>query len=135
MVDRHTPEQRQRNMRAASRQKDTAPEMELRRGLTRAGLTGYRLHRRDVPGKPDLAWIGARVAVFVDGAFWHGHPRKFRKGRSEWWDRKIAQNVERDRQVNELLEAKGWQVIRLWDFEIAEDLAASVDRVRAALGR
>ncbi len=73
MADHLSPEGRSRNM-AAIRSKDTKPELAMRAALRRAGATGYRLHRRDIPGRPDAAFIRWKVAVFVDGAFWHGHP-------------------------------------------------------------
>lgn len=121
-------------MMAAVRREDTKPELLLRRALRRAGLRGYRLHRKDLPGTPDLAWIGRRVAVFVDGAFWHGHPSAFTKGKSgEFWDQKIETNVQRDRRVDAALEADGWKVLRFWDFEVDNDIEACVSRVREAL--
>src|SRR5689334_12677307 len=79
--DNLTPEQRSRTM-SRIRAKGTKPELILRRGLWRRGIRGYRLHRRDVPGNPDVAWITAKVAVFVDGAFWHGHPSAYTPGKS-----------------------------------------------------
>jgi DNA mismatch endonuclease (patch repair protein) len=74
------------------------------------------------------------LAVFVDGAFWHGHPSRHRVGRSgAYWDEKIAKNVERDRRVDAELRALGWRVIRVWDFEVKRDLDAVVLTVRSAL--
>lgn len=106
----------------------------MRRALSGAGLRGYRLHRRDVPGCPDIAWIGRRVAVFVDGAFWHGHPSAYRNGQSgPFWDVKIANNMKRDAQVNETLQQAGWTVIRFWDFEIDDSIDQCVEAVSAAL--
>src|SRR5690554_229053 len=102
---------------------NTAPEVKLRRALWAAGFRGYRLHRRDLPGTPDLAWIGKKIAVFVDGAFWHGHPSAFTPGKSgQFWDEKIRQNIARDERVDAELLESGWTVIRLWDFEVAKDL-------------
>lgn len=75
-----------------------------------------------------------RLAVFVDGAFWHGHPDKYWKGRSgPYWDAKIGRNMERDQLVNRELTAAGWRVLRLWDFEIERDPLAAAQRVRSAL--
>jgi DNA mismatch endonuclease (patch repair protein) len=74
------------------------------------------------------------LAVFVDGAFWHGHPTKFKPGRSgQYWDDKIAGNIARDRAANEALAAAGWQVMRMWDFEVTRDAEAAAERVRRAL--
>jgi len=102
--------------------------------LYAGGVRGWRCHWSRVPGKPDIAWPGRRVAVFVDGAFWHGHPSRHRPGRSgEFWDKKIARNVERDRRVDAELTALGWHVLRLWDFEVQREPGQSVARVGALL--
>jgi DNA mismatch endonuclease (patch repair protein) len=133
MADTRTPEQRSRIM-AANRAKNTSPELLLRKSLYAAGLRGWRCHYKRAPGAPDLAWPGRKVAVFVDGAFWHGHPSRHKPGRSgAYWDEKIAANIERDRRVDAELRALGWKVVRFWDFEIRRDAAAVTDRVRAAL--
>lgn len=116
---------------AAVRAQDTGPELALRHALYAMGLRGYRIHRRDVPGRPDVAWIGRRIAVFVDGAFWHGHPSAFKPGKSGvFWDRKIGANIERDRRIDEQLRSEGWEVLRLWDFEVERDVRTCAERVR-----
>jgi DNA mismatch endonuclease (patch repair protein) len=133
VADTRTPEQRKRIM-AAVRSKDTSPEVRLRRALFHAGVRGWRCHYARAPGKPDLAWPSLRVALFVDGGFWHGHPSRHRPGRSgTYWDEKIAGNVARDRKADAALEGAGWTVIRIWDFEIRRGLPAVVDRVVSAL--
>jgi DNA mismatch endonuclease (patch repair protein) len=133
VADTRTPQQRRRIM-AAVRQKNTEPEVALRQALFAAGIRGWRLHYAKAPGRPDLAWPGRKVAVFVDGAFWHGHPSRHRPGRSgRYWDEKIASNVGRDRRVDRELRQQGWRVVRLWDFEVKRDLASVVSRVRSAL--
>lgn len=133
MADTRTPEQRKRIM-AAVRSKDSSPEVRLRRALFQAGIRGWRCHYKRAVGKPDLAWPSLRVALFVDGAFWHGHPSRHKPGRSgTYWDSKIAGNVERDGAANAALEAAGWKVIRVWDFEVRRDLTAVVARVVSEL--
>jgi DNA mismatch endonuclease (patch repair protein) len=117
---------------ARVRTKDTAPELALRRALWAAGLRGWRCHPR-LAGRPDLAWIGRRVAVFVDGAFWHGHPEHYRGQSGAFWDEKIERNRARDARVNDELAALGWKVVRIWDFEVEADVAGCVAQVRAAL--
>lgn len=114
--------------------KDTSPELTLRRALFALGARGWRCHRTDLPGKPDLVFSRAKVAVFVDGAFWHGHPKKFWVGRSgTYWDEKITRNIKRDREANRSLTKAGWSVIRLWDFEVAMDPQAAANRVMGVL--
>lgn len=131
-MDTRTPEQRRRIM-SAVRHRDTRPETELRRALYAEGVRGWRCHF-PVAGKPDLAWPALRVAVFVDGAFWHGHRSRHKPGRSgTYWDEKIAANVARDRRVDAELQGLGWSVVRIWDFEIEREMADAVQRVAAAL--
>lgn len=133
MADTRTPEQRRRIM-ASVRSKNTSPEIRLRRALFHAGIRGWRCHYKRAPGKPDLAWPSLKVAIFVDGGFWHGHPSRHKPGRSgEYWDEKIAGNVARDRQIDAALQAAGWVAIRVWDFEIRRDVATVVNRVVSAL--
>ncbi len=131
MVDKVDPQTRSRMMAAASKARDTGPELALRRLLFAGGMRGYRVHRKDIPGKPDIAWLGKRIAIFVDGAFWHGHPSAFAKGKSgEFWDRKVAANIARDRRVDAELRAAGWNVLRIWDFELERDPQGCVERIR-----
>jgi DNA mismatch endonuclease (patch repair protein) len=115
------------------RTRDTRPERLLRSALWELGVRGWRLHPRAVPGRPDLAWIGRRVAVFVDGAFWHGHPDYYRGQSGAFWDDKIATNRARDERVNHALRDAAWIVVRIWDFEIERDAPAAARRVAAAL--
>lgn len=118
---------------AAIRAKDTKPELALRRALWRVGVRGWRCHVRSGPGNPDLAFTKCKVAVFVDGAYWHGHPDHVRPGASEYWRTKIARTQERDRVANAALSQDGWTVLRFWDFEIADDLERCVTTVSGAV--
>lgn len=116
------------------RSKDTAAEMTLRRALWADGIRGWRCNVRSITGTPDLAWAGRKIAIFVDSAWWHGHPSRWQPGKlSPWWDAKIERNRERDREVNRALESDGWTIIRIWDFELQKNLASAVRRVREAL--
>jgi DNA mismatch endonuclease (patch repair protein) len=133
MPDVFNPEERSRIM-ARIKNRDTAPEISLRRAMWALGIRGWRCHRKDLPGRPDIAFGPARLAVFVDGAFWHGHPSKYKAGQSgEFWDRKIAENTARDRRADSALEELGWTTLRLWDFEVTADPLAAADTVRARL--
>jgi len=119
------------------RGRNTRPERRLRSALWLAGLR-YRLHAV-VPGaRADVVLPSRRVAIFVDGCFWHGCPMHYVRPRSrtDHWTDKLRQNVERDRQQTLELEALGWRVVRIWEHEIDEALAAVVERVQnAASGR
>ena len=83
--------------------------------------------------RSSLVFTKARVCVFVDGAFWHGHPDYYRGQSGEFWDRKIAGNRERDERVNAQLAELGWRVVRLWDFEVERSLSECVEKVTQAL--
>lgn len=125
---------RSRNM-AAIRSKNTKPELMLRSELTKLGATGYRIHRKDLPGCPDLAYIRWRVAVFVDGVFWHGHPEHWNpeKAASEYWKLKIERNIQRDNATNAALAQSGWQVVRVWDTDVRNNMDECTSKVLLAL--
>jgi len=120
--------------------KDTAPELALRRELTRLGLR-YRLHRADLPGRPDVSFGPARVAVFVDGCFWHGCPEHavMPKANRQWWADKLAANKARDAAKDAALRERGWEPVHVWEHEdpatAARRIAEIVGRRRAAAGR
>lgn len=119
---------------AKVRDRDTGPEVLLRRSMHSLGLRGWRCHRPDLPGRPDIAFGRARLAVFVDGAFWHGHPSKYWPGRtSDYWDAKIARNQARDGRADAALAARGWAVLRIWDFEVEREPEVAARRVLRAL--
>jgi DNA mismatch endonuclease (patch repair protein) len=113
---------------ASIRGSHTGPERALRAALWRAGARGYRLHWRAAGGRIDIAFVGRKVAVFVDGSFWHGHPSKWQPGRWRgYWDAKIKRNIARDADQNAALAQAGWTVLRFWDFEVDRD-ASNVAR-------
>lgn len=133
MPDKVSPEIRRKTMRAV-RAKNTKLELTFRRALWAAGVRGWRCHSRKVFGTPDLAWMGRRIAVFIDSAWWHGHSSRWTPGRlSAWWDAKIERNRARDVDVNETLRQQGWVVVRIWDFEVELNLEIAVERVKSAL--
>lgn len=128
---------------AAVKGRDTKPELALRRVLHARGLR-YRVHPRDVTGRPDLVNRARRVAVFVDGDFWHGNPREwqrrgyasmeeqFPEGKREHWSAKLRRNIARDHEVTAALESDGWTVVRLWESEVRANVDGAADRVEAA---
>lgn len=110
---------------------NTEPEMALRRELWRRGLR-YRVDRSVVGRRRrvDIVFAGPKVAVFVDGCFWHGCPQHatYPKNNSEWWLQKLRANIERDRDTDRQLEANGWTVVRIWEHEPPREAA---DRIEA----
>ena len=134
-ADVFTPEQRSAVMRAVPG-KDTSAELKLRRLLTRMGLR-YRLHRRDLPGSPDVAFIGRKTAVFVHGCFWHGHDcrrgARTPKTNADYWIAKVARNRARDAAAETALAAIGWRAEVVWECEL-KDEAALEARLRLQLG-
>jgi DNA mismatch endonuclease, patch repair protein len=123
-------------MMSRIRGRDTKPELALRQALRRHGYPGYRCHYSRVPGRPDVAYVGRRIAIFVDGAFWHGHPDYYVVGKSgPVWDAKIARNVQRDREVDAALFDLGWRSIRVWDFDVLTDADAVVRRLGPVIDR
>ena len=117
-MDTRTPEQRRKIMQSV-KSKDTGPEMLVRRILHRLGYR-FRLHRKDLPGRPDIVLPRHRKVILVHGCFWHAHGcAKGRppKSRKDYWLPKLQENVRRDRTKLEHLEALGWQVMVVWQCE------------------
>src|SRR6516165_8920491 len=134
MADKVTPAARSQMM-SAVRGKNTTPERTVRGALFAAGYR-YRLHRRDLPGAPDIVLPRFRTAVFVHGCFWHGHdcPRGRRPAsNTEFWNQKLNGNIERDRHNQAALSAAGWRVEVIWQCALAagcERLLGQLDAMR-----
>lgn len=112
--------------------KNTAPEVELRRLLRAAGYPGYRLHWNKVPGRPDIAFPGQKLAIFVNGCYWHRCPHcqpAVPKSNAEFWARKFELNVERDARKKRELEAAGWTVVMVWECRLKADPSGVVDAI------
>ncbi|MCX4191018.1 very short patch repair endonuclease [Methylophaga sp. OBS1] len=119
MADVFDKETRSKNM-SRIRAKDTKPELLIRRELHKRGYR-YRLHRADLPGKPDMVLPKFRAVIEIRGCFWHGHNChlfKWPKSRSEFWERKINQNIVRDKANTKKLEELGWRVLTVWECSI-----------------
>lgn len=118
-----------------NRAKDTAPELALRRALWAAGVRGYRLHTRAVPGRPDLAFPRAKLVVFVHGCFWHGCPKHSHapKSNAAFWAAKFARNRERDARKQRELRAAGWRVVTFWEHDLRPDARRAAQRIRSKL--
>ncbi len=123
MTDVHTPAQRSRNM-ASIRSKDTKPEKLVRSLLHRLGYR-FRLHRRDLPGKPDMVFPSRHKVIFVHGCFWHMHDCQWGKvtpatNRSFWQTKRLG-NCERDSRVVSALAADGWDALIVWECETRDE--------------
>lgn len=130
----NTKEQISRNMKS-NKGKDTKPELLLRKELWRRGLR-YRKNYKELYGKPDIVFLGARIAVFVDGKMWHGydweHQKDDFKSRRDYWIPKIERNIEHDYEVTQELISLDWLVMRFWDFEIKKNLQECADKIECA---
>jgi len=120
---KESPEERSRVMRAV-KGSDTAPEMTVRRLAHRMGYR-FRLHRSDLPGKPDMVFPGCRKIIFVHGCFWHGHScrrgNRIPKGNRDYWLKKIARNRERDQAAAIALTTLGWKIVVFWECETRDE--------------
>ena len=121
-ADKFDAETRSRTMRAV-KSKNTAPEMKVRR-LARAMGHRFRLHRKDLPGAPDLVFPKSRKSIFVHGCFWHGHDcargARLPKANADYWLAKILRNKNRDKDVQQRLKAMGWHVLVVWECELRD---------------
>jgi len=118
--------------------KNTTPEILLRKALWNSGIR-YRIKNKSIPGKPDIAIKKYKLAVFVDGEFWHGYnwseKKKKIKSNREYWIKKIEGNIERDKKVNRELKENGWTVLRYWQNEIKNDLDKCVSEIEDAINK
>jgi len=136
-MDKLTAIARSANM-AKIRSADTKPEMIVRRLLHARGYR-YRLHRKDLPGKPDLVFGPRRKAIFIHGCFWHQHDEpecldgRKPKSNTGYWHSKLARNIERDKKHLEQLTAAGWDTLVVWECQI-KDSQAVLDEIQAFLG-
>lgn len=131
MADRISQEHRSWNM-SRIKGKDTGPEMKLRSMLHRAGYR-FRLHTSELPGRPDIVLAKYRTVVFVHGCYWHRHPgcpdATTPKSRTEFWQKKFRDTVERDKRKVEELEKLGWHVITVWECELKKKPQAALEHV------
>ena len=115
--------------------RDTAPELKVRKALTALGAR-YRLHRADLPGKPDIVMPGRRLAIFVHGCFWHGHDcargARVPKANRDYWVGKVERNRARDARSREALADLGWRVETIWECDL-KDAATLTERLRRLL--
>ena len=132
MTDVLTKEQRKKNMQHI-RSKDTKAELLLRKALWHKGLR-YRKNVKSLPGTPDIVFTKQKIAVFVDGDFWHSRGHQDKPGEQvatnkDFWRKKLTDNVERDRFVNDALLEQGWLVLRFWESDVKKNLDKCVDEI------
>ena len=135
-MDVMTMEQRHRNMQKIH-SKNTKPELLLRRALWAKGIR-YRKNYKDIPGTPDIVLTRQKIAIFVDGDFWHARGHQDNPGEQvatnkEFWQKKLARNVERDKEVNDELTEAGWLVLRFWESDIKKDLIGCMKQIEQYL--
>lgn len=132
MPDNLTPAQRKYCM-SRVRGKDTGIEVKIRSALHRRGLR-FRKHVKGLPGKPDVVFPKVKVAVFLDGDFWHGYRfPAWEQKLSPFWREKISKTRKRDQKNFRKLRADGWKVIRLWQHQIEKDIDGCIEKIEAAL--
>lgn len=132
-MDKITAQVRSRNM-AAIRSKNTKPELAVRKALYQNGYR-YRIHYK-LTGKPDIVFVGPRVAIFVNGCFWHGHGcavSHIPKSNTDFWNTKIKRNIERDSESAMKLEGEGWKTVTVWECEIKNDLDRTIKLITEPL--
>ena len=131
------PISRSENMRRI-KSKDTSIEILLRKKLWKRGFR-YRKNAKDVFGKPDIVFKGKKLAVFADSEFWHGkylmEKKYIPKTNTEFWVKKINRNIERDKEVNQILKDDGWTVLRFWESDIRKKLSECIELIEKTLNR
>ena len=113
--------------------KNTKPELALRQALRAIGIPGYRLHWKRAPGQPDIAYPGRKIAIFMNGCYWHRCPHcnlPIPKSNTDFWMEKFERNKKRDAEVTRKLEEKGWTVLVFWECEVKKDVLACAKKVR-----
>lgn len=113
------------------RSKNTLLEIRFRQGLWASGIRGWRLHSKKLPGKPDLFFSKKKIAIFIDGCFWHGCPKCYRKPKSnlDYWNPKIRRNKTNDRINSRKLIKAGWHVVRVWEHDVNENLELAISKI------
>jgi DNA mismatch endonuclease, patch repair protein len=134
-MDRVSKETRSRIMATVKGKGNKSTEQRLRAYMVRAGFRHWHMHDRSILGRPDFVFEAARVAVFVDGCFWHGCPKCCRRPKSstEYWNAKIDRNMARDQSTLAELTRQGWTVVRVWEHEVKRDASSVIATIKAAV--
>jgi DNA mismatch endonuclease, patch repair protein len=135
-TDHVSPQIRSSIMRAVKSKGTRSTEWKLRSAIVARGIRGWRMNVQELPGKPDIVFSEKRLAIFIDGCFWHGCPKCYRRPQSNqsYWDAKVAKNIQRDKANRVQLRRLGWTVLRFWehDFKVSPNNAA--ERIRMKIG-
>lgn len=122
---------------SSNKGKNTKPEIIMRNALRKKGLTGYRIHSKKIPGKPDIAFVNKKIAIFVHGCFWHRCPHcnlPIPKSNTEFWKEKFDSNIQRDNEKIKKLKNEGWNVIVIWECNIKKDVKMCVKNIQKEIG-
>ena len=121
---------------SANKAKNTKPEITLRKALWREGQKGYRVNWKNIPGRPDIAYPGKKIAIFVNGCYWHRCPKcnlPLPKTNTGFWKEKFDKNVKRDKKKNDELLSLDWVVLVFWECDIKSDISNSIQKVKKVL--
>lgn len=121
---------------SSNKPKNSKPETCLRKGLWSIGVRGYRIHYKTVEGKPDIAFVSKKIAIFVHGCYWHRCPYcklELPKYNTKFWKQKFEQNMKRDKEKTEQLKKINWEVVTLWECEINSDFNKCLQKIKKVL--
>jgi DNA mismatch endonuclease (patch repair protein) len=133
-TDHVSPETRSQIMRAVKSKGARSTERKLRAALVASGVRGWRMHADQLPGKPDFIFPEKMLVVFVDGCFWHGCSKCYRRPNSSqtYWDAKVAGNMTRDKKRRAELKKQGWKVLRFWEHEVKKSASGAAIKIKKA---
>lgn len=124
-------------MRAVKSKGGHSTERKLRSAIASQGISGWKTNVEELPGKPDVVFVHERLAVFVDGCFWHGCPKCYRRPQSnqDYWDRKVARNIQRDKTKRRQLRRLGWSIVQLWEHDFKVSASVALKKIRKKIGQ
>lgn len=139
--DRRSPIPKNENVSkimSANKAQGTKPELMLRKALWSSGFRGYRLHKKNIPGRPDIVFGPKKVALFVNGCFWHRCPHcklPLPKNNQKFWSEKFSKNKERDMRIIADLKELGWDTIIIWECELKTDVNEVINKIKLRIGK
>lgn len=118
---------------SSNKARDTGPEIVLRKSLWKSGIRGFRLHSKNIVGRPDISFIRRKLAVFVHGCFWHRCPyckMKMPKNNVNFWQEKFEKNKTRDKKKNKELKKLGWKILIIWECQIQKNIETQIEKIQ-----